>query len=147
MSRTAPSTPRPAGRPPKPPTGHAPSQLAELARRFARFREEHPRGTRVPDDLRTATLAAVNSGIAPGDLQRSCGVTSTQLRAWKAGTRAAAAVPTRSSEPDVRVFSVVDEPAGQRDLMPTDSTAHELELRLGPWSLRVRLAPHADPRG
>lgn len=117
-------------------------RLAELESRFARFRQEHPRGTRVPEDLRAAALAALREGLEPGALNRSCGVSSKQLIAWQGGYRAAPAKLAAAESSDVRAFSVVDEPNRE----PT--AAQELELRLGPWSISVRLTdPRAAERG
>lgn len=117
-----------------------PPALAELAARFGRFRREHSRGTRIPGDLRYAALAVLENGVAPGELYRTCGVTWGQVIAWKAGGRATASSGSRGAEAtDVRVFSVVDEqPACPRG--PAISPWQELELRLGPWSVRVQLA-------
>ena len=118
------------------------SALAELAGRFTRFRQEHRRGTRVPLELRTATLAVLQSGVRQGELCRACGVSWTQVMTWKAGGRESAK-PAGGAAPDVRVFSVVDEPAaGHAPVVSTDQT---LELRLGPWSVSVRLCP--EPAG
>jgi hypothetical protein len=92
-------------------------------------------------------LGALQNGVAPSDLYRACGVSWSQVIAWKAGGRAASAKPTGAGATDVRVFSVVDEqPVHRRE--PTISAGHELELRLGPWSVSVRLAdPGPAERG
>lgn len=120
-----------------------PSELVALGKRFARFRKEHPRGTRVPDDLRAAALAVLRE-VAPADVYRTCGITFGQVMAWK---EAEARSPTVS---DVRVFSVVDEePALRLAPKATESAAAPaLELRLGPWSVSVRLVgPGPSERG
>jgi hypothetical protein len=105
------------------------SALAELESRFARFRREQARGARVPEELRAAVVAAVAQGVRPGELQRTCGVTWSQVMTWQA--RGAA---------KVRVFSVVDEPR-EDPPQPLESTGGgALELRLGPWTVSVRLA-------
>jgi len=60
--------------------------------------------------------------------------------AWKGARRSAPAQRARrgaKSTPDVRVFSVVDDPIDRG--APTVSADNELELRLGPWSVSVRL--------
>jgi hypothetical protein len=107
--------------------------LVELGKRFARFRKEHPRGARIPDDLRAAALDRLRE-VAPADLYRACGLSFGQVMAWK---------EARSPEPrDVRVFSVVDEEPVPR-LAPratASAAAPALELRVGPWSVSVRLA-------
>jgi hypothetical protein len=124
--------------------------LKPVAELFARFRRDHPRGARVPRELRSAAIAALKAGVAPGDLYRSCRISWSQVAAWK-GSEPAAAVPTsapkrrhrkkparreapRHSLSDaVRVFTVADDP-GRVAVGP------ELELRLGTWSVSVRLA-------
>jgi len=121
--------------------------LTELAGRFARFRREHPRGSRVPGDLRAAALAVLRDGVPPGVLYRACGVSWSQVAAWKAGGRAASAPPRQAEEAaDVRVYSVVDEEP-IRTPEPGLSTRHDLELRVGPWSVSVRLADLQPARG
>jgi hypothetical protein len=96
---------------------------------------EHPRGTRIPDDLREAALA-LSGEVAPADLYRTCGISFGHVAAWKAAKR------RRSESPDVRVFSVVDEEPVQRREPTGPATTPELELRVGPWSVSVRLAGH-----
>lgn len=119
------------------------SVLAELAGRFARFRREHRRGTRVPLELRAATLAALRRGVRQGELCRACGISWTQVMTWKAGG-GGSAKPPGGAATDVRVFSVVDdetEPVPGLAPRATASAAGPgLELRLGPWSVSVRLA-------
>lgn len=116
------------------------SALTELERRFAEFRRGHPRGARVPVDLKEATLAVLAKGVAAGAISRACGVSWSQLMAWKGARRSAPrgrASRGAKSRPDVRVFSVVDEPIDRgASVMSADNA---LELRLGPWSIRVRL--------
>jgi hypothetical protein len=112
--------------------GDGPSALGELGRRFTQFRMKHPRGTRIPGDLREAALAVLRQQVPPGDLYRACGVSFRQVMAWKA------AKAERAELPDVRVFSVVDEEPVLESTAPATEPA--LELRLGPWSVSVRLA-------
>ena len=123
--------------------GDEPSALVKLGERFARFRKEHPRGARIPDDLRAAALALLRK-VAPAGVYRACGISFGQVMAWK---EAEARSPT---VPDLRVFSVVDEESALR-LAPkaTESAAAPaLELRLGPWSVSVRLlGPGPSGRG
>lgn len=114
--------------------------LAELAGRYSRFRQEHPRGARVPGELRAATLAALDAGVSTSELYKSCGVSWSQVAAWQGRSSTASQAAMKEDEPtDVRVFSVVDAPAldGGEAKLATDSEA-ELELRLGPWSVTVR---------
>ncbi|MBK8011728.1 MAG: hypothetical protein IPK13_10270 [Deltaproteobacteria bacterium] len=102
--------------------------MIALTERFAQFRAESERGTRVPAELRAAALAALRQGA----LQRDCQISRSQLDAWR---RAAAAPSTRSrpaTGEDARIFAVVDE------ALPVDERAATaeppLELRVGPWS-------------
>jgi len=115
--------------------GDEPSGLVELGRRFARFRKEHPRGTRIPDDLREAALALLRE-VAPADLYRTCGISFGQVMAWKE------ARARKPESPDVQVFSVdVEKPVACLEPKATGwATEPELELRVGPWSVSVRLA-------
>jgi hypothetical protein len=117
-----------------------PSTLAQLGERFARFRLEHPRGTRYPDDLRQAALRLLRE-VAPDALYRTCGISFRQVMAWKAARRSAPA-KAHAHQAKVRVFSVVDEePVPRVEPEPTGWAAEpELELRVGPWSVSVRLA-------
>ena len=116
------------------------SALVELAGRFARFRRERGRGARVPFELRAAALAALESGVKRGELNRACGVSWSQLMTWKAN--GGGATKPMGAAGDVRAFSVIDEPvAGGTTAVANDQV---LELRLGPWSVSVRLS-HSEP--
>ena len=72
---------------------------------------------------------------------RTCGVSFRQVMAWKAARRSAPA-KAHAHQAKVRVFSVVDEePVPRVEPEPTGWAAEpELELRVGPWSVSVRLA-------
>lgn len=119
--------------------------MAELEARFARFRQAHPRGSRVPTDLRKAVLAAVDKGVAPSDIHRACGISWSQFMAWRDGHGAVAAESRRGGDAsDARVFSVIDDPPVRSAGFATQSE-DELHLRLGPWSVSIRLA--GDGRG
>jgi len=138
MRRASQSTPITSGRRRRAPAVREPSALAELEARFARFRQDLPRGTRVPADLRAAALAALREGLDPAVLHRRCGVSSQQVIAWKGGRRSAPTKQAAAESPDVRAFSVVD------DSIREPTAGQDLELRLGPWSISVRLT---DLRG
>jgi hypothetical protein len=139
MSRAFESAARKPGRRPRG-SGDEPFALVELGKRFARFRKEHSRGTRIPDELREAALVLLRE-VGPADLYRSCGISSGQVMAWKE------ARAQRPKSPDVRVFSVVDEEAVQRSEPAAPATPPELELRIGPWSVSVRLGSLPAGRG
>jgi hypothetical protein len=97
----------------------------------------------VPVDLRAAALAALRRGATAGDLYRTCGIGWSQLEAWRTGPNAVRKRGTRDAAlEDVRIFSVVDaEPPDRR--APLVEAEDEIELRLGRWSVRVRLGDSA----
>ena len=113
--------------------------LAELARRFAKFREERPRGSRIPEDLRAAVLRGLDQGVSYGDIQRACGVSWSQVAAWQEKHRPGRRPPEADEAPGVRVFSVVDEPRVPRPVAPNAEAFRDLELRIGPWRVSLRL--------
>ena len=110
--------------------------VAELERRFALFREQHARCTRVPAELRAAVMSALAQGVASGEIERACRVSWNQIRAWQARDRLEP-WKAKVDDQDVRVFSVVDEVPGAHQ---EPAAEHGLELRLGLWSVSVRLA-------
>jgi hypothetical protein len=119
--------------------------LAELAERFAAFRRTNQRFTRVPRDLRAAVASAMRSGVAPAQLRRTCGLSTSQLERWR--DKPSAGAPSQVEKECARIFSVVDDVPPQAG-NTTDATADEaLELRIGPWSVRVGFAePHGRER-
>ena len=116
--------------------------LAALSGRFAQFRREHPQGARVPADLRAAVLAALRDGEVAGDVHRACGISWGQVAAWKASSPSSTAKNVEPEVPAARVFEVVEDPRRART-----SAGGELELRVGPWSVTVRLADDAVADG
>jgi hypothetical protein len=121
--------------------------LLELAKRFECFRLEHPRGTRVPAELREAALAVLRSGVAFGELYRSCRISWSQVVAWRAGPRLPVSKGKGHKPPpaDVRVFSVVDEDPARAPAATVSGSGPELELRIGPWAVSVRIADPGLP--
>jgi len=117
-----------------------PAPLLELAKRFEAFRLAHPRGTPISAELREAALAALGNGVAPGDLYRACGISWNQVVIWKARHRFTSTKRRRVAPPDVRVFSVIDEEPARPPETKVSALGPELELRLGPWSVSVRVA-------
>jgi hypothetical protein len=120
----------------------------ELRKRFLRFRRENPRNTRVPSDLRAAVAAAIARGVTPGLLRRTCRLSTSQLTRWRMCSRALAPVLTPAPSPagqlPPRVFSVIGEATARPPGLPARPPADGLELRLGPWSVCVRLAGPPD---
>ena len=108
-------------------------KLRALQARLARFRAERGRGARVPTELRAAALAALREGASERAL-RSCGISWSQLDAWKRRAARDVAGSRRGAPKDVRVFSVIDE------VHPVVGAEQVLELRAGPWSVTVRLS-------
>lgn len=117
------------------------SAVAELKERFAVFHRENPPSTRIPADLRAAVVEAIQRGVAPTRLRRSCGLSTGQLTRWRAVARGTKGSGAGASRP--RVFSVVDTPA-RASAAAVAGPPEELELRLGRWSVSVRLARHPD---
>lgn len=115
--------------------------VADLAQRYDRFRAENPKGTRIPEELRSAAVEALARGAVPSQVERACRISSDQVKAWrraKGRDRAKARPAPIDAVP--RIFSVVDEPSGlPREPVPS-TPGNELEFRLGPWSVSVRLA-------
>ena len=111
--------------------------LDGLKERFAEFHRENPPNSRIPVSLRTAVIDAIGRGIPPTRLRRTCRISTGQLTRWQAIGR-----PPGNSDgvvPRPHVFSVVDTPT------PPAATAappmpEELELRLGRWTVSVRMA-------
>lgn len=121
--------------------------IEDLGRRFAAFRRNHRRFTRVPPELRSAFIAALKQGVSPGPLGRACGVSSSQLELWRSAPEPGAVRPPGADQP-ARVFSVIDDCASRPNGAVGATEGDELELRIGPWAVRVRLAePQQAGRG
>ncbi len=120
--------------------------VEDLSRRFATFRRESPRHARVPRELRAAVVAAIGHGVPPARLRAACGVSTSQLDRWRTASTSGASFGGELQR--ARVFSVTGDPSPR----PVDAGGwppHDgLELRLGPWSVSVRLArQHEADRG
>lgn len=112
--------------------------VKELEERFAAYRRNSRRFTRVPGELRAAVMAALRQGVRPSRLRRVCGVSARQVELWRL---AAGASSSESEIQRARVFSVIDAaPPPARPPQATLSGSDALELRLGPWSISVRQA-------
>ena len=112
-------------------------EMERLRRRFELFRGGHEPGTRIPDGLRAAALAALDHGASEGDLRRACQATSVQLRQWRTQQRRRATEAGASAEPAARVFDVVDDQAALESTPKGKLSSPELELRLGGWAVRI----------
>jgi hypothetical protein len=108
------------------------SSLGRLSRRFATFRRKNQPGTRIPDPLRNAIVAALREGATRSAVQETCGVSWAQIDRWVASCK-----PPRSQRPirAPRVFSVVDDTPSHQS---ADRAEDLLELRLGGWSICIR---------
>jgi len=111
-------------------------EVERLGRRFEAFRRSREPGTRIPDALRAAALAALERGASTADLYRVCRVSSAQLRQWQQHVRRGAPVAA-ASPPVAHVFNVVDGPAEHDAGSDCEPGAAELELRLGRWAVRI----------
>ena len=110
----------------------------ELKERFAVFHREYPRNTRIPGDLRAAVIAAMRRDVSATRLRRACGLSTSQLARWLARDQDPAPFPLRAQH--ARVFSVVGETPPRPPKPTAPPPTHELELRIGQWSVSVRLA-------
>jgi len=108
-----------------------------LRRRFAKFRREHEPGTRIPDSLRHAALAARRSGVSESEVRRVCGATSDQLARWRKHREASAEAREVEGQAP-RVFPVVDDLTGMGIAQAGEPAQQDLELRLGGWAICIR---------
>lgn len=109
----------------------------ELRRGFAKFRRTRKPGARIPNALREAVLAALESGEAEGEVRRVCGVTSTQLAQWGHRKRSSAKQGSLGDH-KARVFSVVDEMPEMKVERRSGGSEATVELRLGGWEICLR---------
>lgn len=114
-----------------------PALIADLAERFAAFRRTHPRFARIPRDLRAEAVAALGQGASPSQLCTACGVSGSQLALWRQASGGRA--PSATVDLGARIFAVAEETPAPGATDPAPSATDALELRLGPWSVSVRL--------
>ena len=112
-------------------------RIERLRRDFAKFRREHSLRTRIPDSLRNAALAAVQSGTSESEIRRACGVTSDQIAQWRRHHQASAQARDLD-EQEPRVFPVVDDMAGIGIAQSGEPMQQDLEMRIGGWAICVR---------
>jgi hypothetical protein len=122
---------------------------AALAKRFSEFRRSHPPNTPFPQELRSATLAALAQGARPATVRRLCRISKTQLARWgwtdAKGVSSSKVLPigppAEPTFPAPRVFSVVDDNETTEEASaPGSKGRQELEIRLGPWCICLRLS-------
>jgi len=115
--------------------------LTFLGKQFARFRGEHRDGARIPQELRAAVIAALEQGARQGEVLRVCKLSWSQVQSWQGiGRRAQAEEEGGGHGGAVRVFAVEDETGSGSEAPAALGEGEALELRLGPWSVSVRLA-------
>jgi len=121
-------------------TPHAFDKVKAWAAADEEFRADRERGARVPAELRAAALAALRQGVTQGALHRDCGISSTQLDAWKKRVAPPNVRSRRDAAKGARVFAVVDEarPIGERAVTTEQTTV--------PASVETRRAS-GDARG
>jgi hypothetical protein len=109
--------------------------LEEVAKQFAHFRQTHQKGARIPQELREAVEKLAEEGISLTEVLPACGLTLWQYQRWhKSQSNEIKKQKSESRESAVRVFPVVNKDSGYSD------RNQELELRLGPWSVSIKLA-------
>jgi hypothetical protein len=128
---------------------HRPQVLAKLGDQFAEFRRTHKSQTRIPENLRAAIAAAVRAGVAVSALQAACRISWSQVNRWCTEERVQRRIAKKPTG-DVQVLSVVDRNAGdvrtQVSPPPPKPTA-DLELRFGPWRVRIDRDVASEARG
>lgn len=109
----------------------------QLKRSFARFRSGHRPRTRIPQALRDAALAALESGVAELRVRRACGISGTQLRWWRL-RQGACADGIEQQQHKARIFPVVDDIAYLGAEGAGASTGQSVQLRVGGWEICIR---------
>lgn len=118
--------------------------LEKVAKQFANFRQTHQKGTRIPQELREAVEKLAEEGISLTEVLPACGLTLWQYQRWHKSQHSDTKKKKQKSEPSesaVRVFPVVNEDGGY------SNRSQELELRLGPWSVSIKLAECVSKTG
>ena len=127
--------------------------VKDLRDGFAAFRKKNKPRTRIPQSLRTSVAAALEQGVDPVTVRRVCGISGTQLIQWAAAPLSSGSTALGGdASSNVRTFSVVDEARATAGTLgnvvgnalaggasPEHLTMVPLELRLGPWSICVKL--------
>jgi len=117
----------------------AAATVVELGRRFDAFREQNRPYAPIPAELRAAVVRALTQGAERGELRRACRVSGAQLERWSAAVTSVGSAS--ASDPQAaRVFSVVEDALDSGARATAAVGLEPLELRLGPWSVSIRLA-------
>jgi hypothetical protein len=109
----------------------------QLKRSFAKFRSGHRTRTRIPQALREAALAALESGMPELMVRRACGISGTQLRWWRL-RQGACTDGIEQPEPKARIFPVVDDTPYLGAESAGASTGQSVQLRVGGWEICIR---------
>jgi hypothetical protein len=124
--------------------------LERLRQRFGAFREANAPTARIPVPLREAVVALLRTGVSRSAVQKSCGVSWSQMSQWFELYGSQPSSVDASQSASARVLSVVDDgPVGSQSSKPmvespsepvgsSEPTVGSLELRLGGWSITVR---------
>lgn len=113
--------------------------LDQLRGRFEAFRDANPPTARIPDSLRKAVLSLLQEGVTRSAVERTCGVSWTQMNQWNELYRPQELSRRAPSSRAARVLSVVDEaPSTVEPLGAPEPSMEPLELRLGHWWITVR---------
>jgi len=115
-------------------------RVEQLRRSYEKFRREHRRGTRIPQELRDAALAALEGGTTEGQVRRACRISRTQLGWWRRSERASGRKiePSEQQAKQARVFPVVDDVGGIAVGGAGEHEAHSVQLRVGRWEISIR---------
>jgi hypothetical protein len=125
----------------KQPENQGEVNLEEVAKQFAHFRQTHQKGARIPQELREAVEKLAEEGISLSEVLPTCGLTLWQYQRWHKSKSQSNKIKNQKSESRksaVRVFPVVNKDSSYSD------RNQELELRLGPWSVSIKLAESAN---
>jgi hypothetical protein len=118
--------------------------VAELGQRFAAFRSQNRAYARVPAELQTAVARVARRGATERELRDACGISAVQFRRWTSNESDGSRRSPETLEQlnDAQFFDVVEGIYGRPSTTVVGScdSGQGLELRLGPWSIRVCMA-------
>jgi hypothetical protein len=117
---------------------HAALEIEELRQGFLQFRREHRNRTRIPDMLRDAALATIQSGISADEVRRACRISPGQLIRWIECRGGFAQSSAKKSVERARVFPVVEDSVGVAALQGGEAESSGLHLRVGGWEVCIR---------